>query len=187
VNNTAPVIVLVGLMGTGKSTVAWDLSKHYQVPCLDTDKLVEQRVGRSVREIFDESGEHFFREIESEVLRECIHSPGGAVIAAAGGVVLADVNRELMKNARDQGKVTIVWLHAPPELLALRTMKGSHRPALDTDRLAVLQKMFTQREPLYKEVSDVLIDVSERSIESVTGLIIDAMDEAMIWDDGNHG
>jgi shikimate kinase len=47
--------------------------------------------------------------------------------------------------------------------------------------------MFTQREPLYKEVSDVLIDVSERSIESVTGLIIDAMDEAMIWDDGNHG
>jgi shikimate kinase len=66
-------------------------------------------------------------------------------------------------------------------------MKGSHRPALDTDRLEVLQQMFAQREAFYKEVSDVVIDVSERSVESVTGLIIDAIDEAMIWDDGSHG
>ncbi len=186
-NTTSPVIVLVGLMGTGKSTVAWDLAQHYRVPCLDTDKLVEQRVGRSVREIFEEPGEAYFREIESDVLRECLHSPNGAVIAAAGGVVLADTNRDLMKSASTQESVTVVWLHASPEVLAVRTMKGSHRPALDTDRLQVLQQMFTQRESFYREVSDVIIDVSERSIESVAGLIIDAIDEAMIWDDGSHG
>lgn len=185
-NTELPVIVLVGLMGTGKSTVAWDLSQHYQVPCLDTDKLVEQRLGKTVREIFDNPGEAFFREVESEVLQECLHSPTGAVIAAAGGVVLAEGNRQLMKEASAQGSATVVWLHASPEVLAVRTTKGSHRPALDNDRLAVLEKMFADREPMYKEVSDVVIDVSERSIESVTSLIIDAIDEAMIWKDGSH-
>lgn len=173
-------------MGTGKSTVAWDLAQHFRVPCLDTDKLVEQRLGRTVREIFDESGEAFFREVETEVLRECFHSPSGAVIAAAGGVVLAEGNRQLMKEASAQGSLTVVWLHASPEVLAVRTTKGSHRPALDHDRLAVLEKMYADREPLYKEVSDVVIDVSERSIESVTSLIIDAIDESMIWEDGTH-
>jgi shikimate kinase len=173
-------------MGTGKSTVAWELAQHFRIPCLDTDKLVEQRVGRTVREIFDESGEPFFREVESEVLRECLHSPGGAVIAAAGGVVLSETNRQLLDKARTQRMITVVWLHALPEVLAARTAKGSHRPALDTDRLQVLQQMYTQREPMYKEVSDVVIDVSERSIESVTSLIIDAIDQAVIWEDGVH-
>ena len=173
-------------MGTGKSTVAWELAQHFRIPCLDTDKLVEQRVGRTVREIFDESGEPFFREVESEVLRECLHSPGGAVIAAAGGVVLSESNRRLLDKARTQRMITVVWLHALPEVLAARTAKGSHRPALDTDRLQVLQQMYTQREPMYKEVSDVVIDVSERSIESVTSLIIDALDQAVIWEDGVH-
>ena len=173
-------------MGTGKSTVAWELAQHFRIPCLDTDKLVEQRVGRTVREIFNESGEPFFREVESEVLRECLHSPGGAVIAAAGGVVLSETNRQLLDKARAKRMVTVVWLHALPEVLAARTAKGSHRPALDTDRLQVLQQMYTQREPMYKEVSDVVIDVSERSIESVTSLIIDAIDQAVIWEDGVH-
>ena len=173
-------------MGTGKSTVAWELAQHFRIPCLDTDKLVEQRVGRTVREIFNESGEPFFREVESEVLRECLHSPEGAVIAAAGGVVLSETNRQLLDKARAQRMITVVWLHALPEVLAARTAKGSHRPALDTDRLQVLQQMYTQREPMYKEVSDVVIDVSERSIESVTSLIIDAIDQAVIWEDGVH-
>ena len=173
-------------MGTGKSTVAWELAQHFRIPCLDTDKLVEQRVGRTVREIFDESGELFFREVESEVLRECLHSPGGAVIAAAGGVVLSESNRQLLDKARTQRMIIVVWLHALPEVLAARTAKGSHRPALDTDRLQVLQQMYTQREPMYKEVSDVVIDVSERSVESVTSLIIDAIDQAVIWEDGVH-
>jgi shikimate kinase len=186
VNTSSPVIVLVGLMGTGKSTVAWELAQHFRIPCLDTDKLVEQRVGRTVREIFDESGEPFFREVESEVLRECLHSPGGAVIAAAGGVVLSESNRQLLDKARTQRMITVVWLHALPEVLAARTAKGSHRPALDTGRLQVLQQMYTQREPMYKEVSDVVIDVSERSVESVTSLIIDAIDQAVIWEDGVH-
>jgi shikimate kinase len=120
------------------------------------------------------------------VLQECLHSPNGAVIAAAGGVVLAEGNRQLMKKASAQGSATVVWLHASPEVLSVRTTKGSHRPALDSDRLAVLEKMYADREPMYKEVSDVVIDVSERSIESVTSLIIDAIDEAMIWEDSAH-
>jgi len=187
VNTDSPVIVLVGLMGTGKSTIAWDLAQRYQIPCLDTDKLLEQRLGKSVREVFQDQGEPFFREVETDVLRECLHSPGGAVIAAAGGVVLSPTNRELLQASKARGGVTVVWLHAAPEVLAERTAKGTHRPALDNDRLGVLQEMLSHREPLYKEISDVIIDVSERSIESVVNLVIDAIDEAVIWDDGTHG
>lgn len=181
-NNSDPRIVLVGLMGTGKSTVAWLLSQHFKVPCLDTDKLIELRIGKSVREIFTDSGEEFFREVESEVLLECLHTPGGAIIAAAGGVVLGESNRAAIKQAATKRQATVVWLFAEPESLVARTAKGSHRPALDDDRLGVLEQMFAQREGLYKEVSDVIIDVSQRTAESVADLIIDAINEAVIWD-----
>jgi shikimate kinase len=78
-------------MGTGKTTVARLLAEHRRVELLDTDKLIEARDGRSIREIFSESGETAFREIESEVLRECLARPGSPVIAGAGGVVVLKV------------------------------------------------------------------------------------------------
>jgi shikimate kinase len=86
-------IVLVGLMGTGKSTVARTLATHYGIECLDTDKLVEVRAGKPVRRMFTEDGEEAFRDLESDVLSACLRSPQGAVIAGAGGVVLRDENR----------------------------------------------------------------------------------------------
>lgn len=172
-----PTIVLVGLMGTGKSTVAWDLSQHFSVPCLDTDKIVEQRVGKSVREIFAENGEEFFRDVETAVLKECLHSPDGAIVAAAGGVVLRQENRELLTTSSQSGQCVVVWLTAPPEVLAHRTAKGAHRPLLDDDRLGVLSKMATERHELYRKVADVVVDVSDRTVESVVTLIVHAVDE----------
>lgn len=173
-----PVIVLVGLMGTGKSTVAWDLAQRFAVPCLDTDKLVEQRTGQSVRDIFSAHGEDFFRDVESEVLKDCLHSPDGAVVAGAGGVVIRDVNRQLLAKKSAAGECVVVWLTAKPEVLAQRTAKGTHRPLLDDDRLGVLNKMATDREALYREVADIVIDVSDRPAESVVSLIVSAIDMA---------
>ena len=77
-------------MGTGKTTVARLLAEHRHVELLDTDKLIESRDGRSIREIFSESGETTFRDLESEVLRECLARPGSPVIAGAGGVVVRE-------------------------------------------------------------------------------------------------
>jgi shikimate kinase len=178
VNKRQPVIVLVGLMGTGKSTVAWDLAQRFAVPCLDTDKLVEQRTGHSVRDVFSVHGEEFFRDVESEVLKDCLHSPDGAVIAGAGGVVIRATNRQLLAEKSAAGDCVVVWLTASPEVLAQRTAKGTHRPLLDGDRLAVLHKMAIDREALYKEVADIVIDVSDRPAESVVSLIVSAIDLA---------
>lgn len=175
-NTPEPIVVLVGLMGTGKSTVAWELAQHFRVPCLDTDKLVEQRLGKSVREIFSVNGEDYFRDIESEVLAECLHSSGGAIIAGAGGVVLRDANRQLLKQASKDGSCVVVWLTSSPEVLAQRTAKGVHRPLLDDDRLGTLHKMAHEREALYKEVADIVIDVSHRPAESVAALIVNAIE-----------
>ena len=174
---TEPSIVLVGLMGTGKTTVARLLAEHRRVELLDTDKLIESRDGRSIREIFSESGETAFREIESEVLRECLQRPGSPVIAGAGGVVVREQNRAMLDAARDAGSTVVVWLHARPEVLAERTAKGVHRPLLDDDRMGTLTQMSEDRGPLYASVADIVIDVSDRSIESVVELLRDALDD----------
>jgi shikimate kinase len=164
-------------MGTGKTTVARLLAEHRHVELLDTDKMIEARDGRSIREIFSESGETAFRKIESEVLRECLHRPGSPVIAGAGGVVLREENRAMLDEVRNAGTSVVVWLHARPEVLAERTAKGVHRPLLDNDRMGTLTQMSEDRGPLYASVADIVIDVSDRSIDSVVELLIDALDE----------
>lgn len=171
-----PTIVLVGLMGTGKSTVAWELSRRLGSVCLDTDKLVEQRLGKSVRQVFAERGEEFFREVESEVLGECLHSPD-AVVAAAGGVVVGEANRQMLKRASGRGDALVVWLSAPVETLVRRTANAGHRPLLDADPAGVLARMESMRRSMYEEVADMTIDVSDRSPESVADLVIEALGE----------
>lgn len=170
-----PIVVLVGLMGTGKSTVARTLADHYGSDCLDTDKLVEQSAGMSVRDIFAQHGEDGFRAIESDILAQCLRSPRPAIVAGAGGVVVRAVNRELLNEARRHGRAVVVWLHASPGVLAERTKKGGHRPLLDEDRIGTLVRLSAERAPLYGEVADIVVDVSERSSESVSALIIEAI------------
>lgn len=182
-----PIIVLVGLMGTGKSTIARLLSSRLGLDCLDTDKLVEQRSGQSVREIFKQSGEQAFRDLESEVVIECLNRGVPTVVAAAGGVVLREENRTALDKARDAGRATVVWLHARPEVLVSRTKAGSHRPLLDEDRSGTLLRLSEERGPLYAAVADVIIDVSDRSAESTVDLLIDALDEAARHEEGSNG
>ncbi len=174
-------------MGTGKSTVARTLAAHYGIDCLDTDKLVELRADKPVREIFSDDGEPAFRDLESEVLAECLRTPFGAVIAGAGGVVVREENRILLNEARASDGVLVVWLHARPEVLAIRTARGVHRPLLDEDREGTLIRLSEERAPLYTSVSDIVVDVSDRSVESVCTLLIDAIDEALKYGDGSNG
>jgi shikimate kinase len=137
--------------------------------------------------MFAEDGEDAFRDLESDVLSACLRSPQGAVIAGAGGVVLRDENREMLNAARRDSGAIVVWLHAQPEVLSVRTAKGSHRPLLDNDREGTLVRMSQERTPLYSEVADIVVDVSDRSQESVCALLIDAIDEAVKYGETSNG
>ena len=161
-------IVLVGMMGSGKTTVGRMLASRLHRDLLDTDALIEVREGRSVRELFSSNGEDSFRAIEAEVLIESLANPKGAVIAAAGGVVLRRENRE----ALHASGARVVWLRADPVVLAERVKGGGHRPLLDADPEGMLRRMHEDREPLYREVADLIITVDGRSVNEVVEAVL---------------
>lgn len=147
-------VVLVGMMGSGKSTVGRLLAGLLDRPLVDSDTQVQARTGRSVRQIFESDGEAAFRRLEAEALADAVAGPP-AVIAAAGGSVLDPANRDLLKRAG-----TVVWLRADPEVLAPRATRGSHRPLLAVDPAGTLRRLDAERAELYAEVADHVVDVS---------------------------
>lgn len=161
-------VVLVGLMGTGKSTVARSLGERLHRPVLDTDAVVEERSGRSVRELFAELGEPAFRDLETEVLRDVLSSPTPSIIAAAGGVVVREQNRDLLRASGAR----VVWLCADPATLVDRVRGAGHRPLLDDDPAGTLQRMAEQRAPWYREVADAIVLVDHRSVGEVVEAVL---------------
>ena len=159
-------LVLVGLMGTGKTTVGRMVADRLGAEFYDSDEVIEERTGRTVREIFEADGEAAFRELESEALEEALAHEGN-VVAAAGGVVLNPVHRRWLA---DQDLV--VWLRARPENLARRAARGDHRPLLADDPLGALERMAVERAALYDEVADEVIDVDELSAGEVADRIM---------------
>jgi len=163
-------LVLVGLMGTGKSTVGRRVAATLGRPFLDSDELIEQATGRTVRQIWRTDGESAFRVLETDVLRRALASETPAVIAAAGGVVLSAANRDALNDA----DATVVWLSADPEVLITRATRGVHRPLLDDDPEAALRAMAVERADLYRAVADVTIDVSDREVDDVVQTVLAA-------------
>jgi shikimate kinase len=161
-------LVLVGLMGSGKTTVGRIVADRLGRPFVDTDMLVEARAGRPVREIFTAEGETVFRDIEAEALRLAVEWPVPAVIAAAGGVVLREQNRNVL---RESG-ARVIWLCAEPAVLAERVAAGPHRPLLDDDPAGVLRQMWEDRAPLYREVADAIVRVDGRSVHDVVEAVL---------------
>jgi shikimate kinase len=161
-------VVLVGMMGTGKTTVARVLSDRLGRPVLDTDSMIEQRTGRTVREIFATDGEDAFRAMETDVLREALAAPTPAIIAGAGGVVLRAENRAALKASGAR----VIWLCADPATLVERVKTGGHRPLLDADPAGTLQRMFRDREAFYREVADAIVLVDHRSVGDVVEAVL---------------
>ncbi len=164
-------VVLVGLMGSGKTTVGRRLAASLQCPFLDTDEEVERRTGRTVRDIFTRDGEDAFRVIEHDVLRDALATADRSVIAAAGGAVLRHDSRELLKRPN-----LVVWLRADSELLIERVgRRRGHRPLLDDDPATRLRSLAVERDPIYRSVAEYTIDVDDKSIDEVCDDIVKVM------------
>ena len=159
-------VVLVGMMGVGKTSVGRRVADALARPFSDSDAEVEARTGRTVRQIFETDGEAAFRALETSVLADALASVEPHVIAAAGGVVLAAGNRRLLRSAG-----TVVWLQAPVVVLVDRVATGHHRPAVEDDPEASLTRMEHARAELYAEVADVVIDTTLPLTEVVTEVL----------------
>lgn len=161
-------VVLVGLMGVGKSTVARVLGQRLGRPVVDSDAVIEAQSGRTVRQIFEADGEEAFRTLETAVLVDALASDVPLVVAAAGGVVLRAENRAALRASGAK----VVWLSADVDTLVVRVRNGEHRPALDGDPAGTLRRMHETREPLYREVADVIVSVDGRSVSDVIEAIL---------------
>ncbi|WCO65171.1 shikimate kinase [Iamia majanohamensis] len=151
---TVAPVVLVGLMGSGKSTVGRRLASRLDRPFVDADDELVRRTGRTVREWFAEEGEPGFRVAEAELVADLLAAPGPAVIAAGGGAVVTPSTRALLTE-----RALVVWLRAGVPFLVSRARRKAHRPLLDDDPATVLARLEAERTPLYEEVADVVVDV----------------------------
>ncbi|MCX2780301.1 shikimate kinase [Microbulbifer thermotolerans] len=149
-------IFLVGPMGAGKSTIGKLLALQLGLPFADTDKVLEDRTGADIPWIFDVEGEAGFRRRESEVLEDLCRGPV-QVIATGGGIVLAEQNRRQLKKHG-----LVVYLQASADQLLERTAKNSNRPLLRVaDPRARIIELLEQRDPLYREVADLICDTDD--------------------------
>jgi shikimate kinase len=165
-------LVLVGLMATGKTTVGRLVAEDLDRPLVDSDLQIEARTGRTVRDIWRTDGEPAFRRLESAVLAEALASPVPAVIAAAGGVVLAEENRARLQRPG----IEVVWLRArtATQLERVRSAQDEHRPLLDADPEGMLERMAIDRTPLYEAVADRIVDVDDRTPADIAAEILEA-------------
>jgi shikimate kinase len=161
-------IVLVGMTGSGKSSVGRLLADRLHRDWLDSDQEIERRTGSTVREIFTAEGEPGFRKVETEILSGLLAHERPAVISTGGGIVLSEENRKMLNSP----KLRVVWLMADPSVLLERVHLGMHRPLLDQDPEGTLARMWEQREALYREVADLVVSVDNRSVSEVAEAIL---------------
>ena len=161
------ILFLVGMPGSGKSTVGRQLSRRLGLPFFDSDHVIEQRLGCTIREYFEREGEAAFREVEEQVLAE-LAGGAPAVIATGGGAVLREPNRRAM---REGGKV--IYLRSSPEELYRRLRHDTQRPLLQVaDPMARLRAMHAERDPLYREAAHFHIETGRPSVPTLVNMIV---------------
>jgi shikimate kinase len=159
-------IFLVGLMGAGKTSVGRMLARRMNKDFLDADSEVEKITGVKIPVIFEIEGESGFRAREEKMIEQ-LTAMNGIVLATGGGAVISPANRALLKS---RGRV--IYLRAAPEDLWKRTRRDRNRPLLQTaDPLGKLRGLHEQRDPLYREVADLIVDTGSQSVAHLTSRI----------------
>jgi shikimate kinase len=165
-------IFLVGLMGAGKTSVGRMLAKRIHRDFYDADTEIEKTTGVKIPVIFDIEGEAGFRAREEKMI-EKLTALQGIVLATGGGAVLSAANRARLKK---HGRV--IYLRAAPEDLWRRTRRDRNRPLLQTaNPLARLRDLHAQRDPLYAEVADLVVDTGAQSVGTLTSQIQALLDQ----------
>jgi len=168
------IVTLIGYRGCGKSSVGRQLAAQLSWDFCDADEELELRAGKTIREIFAEEGEEFFRDLEEEILAEFVNRDR-LVLAAGGGAVLRESTR-----LRVQQAGPVVWLTAAAETLFERIhtdqTTGERRPDL-TDRggMEEVQALLTQREPIYRKAASLILDTENRDLPRIVNELVEQL------------
>ncbi|MDR0533688.1 MAG: shikimate kinase [Verrucomicrobiales bacterium] len=160
-------LILIGLMGSGKSSVGRHLSALTGLPYLDTDWMVESQMRKPITEIFSQFGESRFRELEHEMVCKATSEPEPAIVSTGGGAVISPANREILWK-----RGLVVYLQADAELLFERTSRDQNRPLLHTENpKARIAELLEARAPFYEQ-ADLIIPIRGKSVQQVGGEIL---------------
>jgi shikimate kinase len=155
-------LILVGMMGSGKTTMGRALARHLGKVFVDSDEEIQKRTGVTIPHIFDVEGEAGFRQREAAAIRDLV-GRNNMVLATGGGAVLAEQNRELL-----QENGIVIYLKASVHDLWQRTRQDRNRPLLQTgDPHAKLTELFQQRDPIYRQVADIVIQSGKQSANAL--------------------
>ena len=160
-------LVLIGFMGSGKTSVGLKLSYRLRMTVEDTDKLIERREGRSIREIFASRGEEYFRQLESALLAELTGQRYARIYSVGGGTPVREENRRLLKKL---GKV--IYLRVKPETVYERLKGDTSRPLLQCeDPLGRIRELMESRREAYESCADVIVDADELEMDTLINKI----------------
>lgn len=171
-----PHLVLVGLMGAGKTTVGQRCAELVGRPFVDTDELVEATAHRTVAEIFEHDGEAQFRALERQAVADAAASPAPLVIACGGGAVVDTSTRAALRRAG-----VVIWLQASAVVLEDRVGDGSTRPLLRSGPARMLERLAAERAAYYEDVADAVVDTEGRSIDEVADAVLAAARGSERW------
>lgn len=176
-------LLLVGMMGAGKTTIGNRLAHRLGWRYVDSDDEVEASTGQTVKEIFEAGGERAFRPLEREALVAALEGDEPAVVSVAGGAVIDPANRALLRRAG-----TVVWLRARPDTLFSRVRADTvaaasglpgaddHRPLLERDPKGTLARLDAERRPFYEDVADVVVDVDDLAPGAVADQVLERVE-----------
>jgi shikimate kinase len=168
-----PHLVLIGLMGAGKTTVGARCGDRLGRSVVDTDALVELTANASVSEIFARDGEAAFRSLERTAVADAVASPEPLVISCGGGAVTDPANRAALRN----GSI-VVWLDGPSDVLAARVAGDDGRPLLASgDRVATLDRLARTRADAYEAAADARVDTAGLTVDEVTDAVLARYEE----------
>jgi shikimate kinase len=161
------MIILIGLPGSGKTTIGRQLAKRLRLPFVDSDHAIEERLGGSIRDFFEREGEARFRDLEQSVIDELTQGPP-CVLSTGGGVVLREANRV---HLRTRGQV--FYLRSTPEEVFRRIRHDRSRPLLLVpDPLQTLRDLYAVRDPLYRETAHYQVETGRPSVATLVNMIV---------------
>ena len=168
--DATPRVLLIGMMGAGKSTVGRELARRTGWPYLDNDELVVRATGRPTAEVLATADEPTLRSAEAAALDQALAAEPPVIAGVAAGVVSDPEARRKMHEG-----AFVVYLRAPVAVLAERVGTDARRPWLDDDPVAALERLYEGREPLYEETADLILDVDGVTPADLATRIVDAL------------